>query len=151
MCSVNGSLRVPQLITLGLIAMSLTACQSDADAGTCNIVFSNGAMLANMPLAITTAQKSKGLQHNADPAPGMVFTWEKPATPEFWMKDTPAALDAAFVSPDGVIIHTASMEPNSETLHYAREPVIAVVEVPAGNLDALEISTGSQVETTSCW
>lgn len=149
MHSVNGILKVSQLMALAAIALS--ACKAGPEARSCHLEFAHGAVLEEMPLATTPRQQSQGLQGVADPAPGMVFRWEEPARPAMWMKDTPAALDAAFINADGIVIHTATMKPHSETRHYAPEPVIAVVEVPAGELDTLGIREGSQVADTSCW
>lgn len=151
MISVNGRLRLAQLMGMALATVTLTACQAKPEPRVCHLEFTNGAELLDMPLAVTASQQSQGLQGVTDPAPGMVFRWQEPVQPAMWMKDTPAALDAAFITEDGVVVHTAAMEPHSETLHYAPEPVIAVVEVPAGELDTLGISKGSQVAVTSCW
>lgn len=151
MLSVNGRLRLAQLMGIVLATITLSACEAKPEPRLCHLEFTNGVELLDMPLAITTSQKSQGLQGVTDPAPGMVFRWQEPVQPAMWMKGTPAALDAAFIARDGVVVHVASMEPYSEALHYAPEPIIAVVEVPAGELDTLEISEGSQVAGTSCW
>src|SRR5690554_5095444 len=151
MYSVNDSSMAFQMMGIALVAASLTACQGAPEPKTCHLTFTNGVTLADMPLATTADQQRQGLQGVDDPAPGMVFSWEEPTRPAMWMKDTPAALDAAFIDQGGAIIHTATMHPHSKTRHYAPEPVIAVVEVPGGELEALGIAPGAQVASTSCW
>jgi uncharacterized membrane protein (UPF0127 family) len=56
-------------------------------------------------LADDEAERNTGLSGSGDPRPfdAMVFRWDEPTTPVFWMKDTPGSLDAVFVGLDGVV------------------------------------------------
>jgi uncharacterized membrane protein (UPF0127 family) len=67
------------------------------------------------------------------------------------MKDTPAPLSAAFVAGDGRIQSVQDMQPDTTTAHSSLRPVIAVIEVPQGELVKRGIQRDSYVIDSSCF
>lgn len=103
--------------------------------------------------ATTAAEQERGLMFRTDlkPDDGMLF-WPYPVggtAPEvanFWMKNTPTALDILFIRPDGSIARIAEdTVPFSETPVSSGEPVSAVLELVGGRAAALGISEGDRV------
>lgn len=116
----------------------------------CTLQFDQGQQL-ELPVVRTEVDQAKGLSGRADPSPGMLFVWEVPAPRSFWMKDTPAALDAAWIGADGRVQSVQTMQPDTLDAHSSLRPVIAVIEVPAGGLGAQGITRGSRVTSSTCF
>jgi uncharacterized protein len=77
---------------------------------------------------------------------GMWFDFGVPAAVRMWMKDTPLALDMAFVDPAGRIVHVVSdTVPCSHGLIGPSVPVRYVLELAAGTLRADAVGAGAQV------
>ena len=78
---------------------------------------------------------------------GMIFDINPVRPVSMWMKNTELSLDMIFVAPNNKISmikeHT---RPMSEDLIVSREPVRAVIEVPAGNVMRYNIKVGDIVE-----
>jgi uncharacterized membrane protein (UPF0127 family) len=103
--------------------------------------------------ASTTAEQAKGLMFRTDLSPdgGMLF-WPYPAgggaaqDANFWMKNTPTALDIVFIRADGTIARIAeNTVPFSEDVVPSGEPVTAVLELVGGRTAALGIEAGDKV------
>ncbi len=94
-------------------------------------------------VAVTLEQQRKGLM-NRKALPqnkGMLFTYEQPQVVRFWMKDTLLPLDILFVSPDGTIHKIVQgAKPHDETPIPSGQPVIAVLELKAGEVKRLGLS-----------
>lgn len=116
----------------------------------CTLQFDQDQRL-ELPVVRTEVDQAKGLSGREDPAPGMLFVWEAPAPRSFWMKDTPAALDAAWIGADGRVQSVQTMQPDTLDAHSSLRPVIAVIEVPAGGLGAQGITRGSRVTSSTCF
>ena len=112
-----------------------------------------GTHTFRVELAATPAAQQQGLMYRTDlPADGgMLF---RPYPPEggpprqanFWMKNTPAALDIVFIRADGTIARIAeNTVPFSEGLVSSGEPVAAVLELVGGRTAALGIGEGDKV------
>ncbi|MBC7728122.1 MAG: DUF192 domain-containing protein [Microbacteriaceae bacterium] len=85
-------------------------------------------------VALTPAQRQKGLMHRRDLASheGMLFVFDE-ATPQcFWMKNTPTPLTIAFLADDGRIVNLADMKPFDEASHCSSKPVRLVLEMNQG-------------------
>lgn len=69
-----------------------------------------------------------------------------PKVANFWMKNTPSALDIIFIARDGTIdAIAANAEPFSETVLSSAHPVSAVLEINAGRAAELGIVVGDRV------
>ncbi len=86
---------------------------------------------ACLPVAFTLAAQERGLQGVKRVVRPMVFAYSPPATPAFWMNDTPAALTGVWVGSSDRVIGYWHGRPESTDLHPAPAPVRAVIEYPA--------------------
>ncbi len=77
---------------------------------------------------------------------GMLFVYEVERTLSFWMKNTPASLDIAFISADGRIVDIQQMEANTEELHASRLPAMYALEMRIGWFADHGIEVGDRVE-----
>ena len=114
---------------------------------------SGGTHTFRVELAATAAAQENGLMYRTDLPPdgGMLF---RPYPPEggppkqanFWMKNTPTALDIVFIRADGTIARIAeNTVPFSEGMVPSGEPVAAVLELVGGRTAALGIAEGDRV------
>jgi uncharacterized membrane protein (UPF0127 family) len=85
-----------------------------------------------LPVAFTMAAQERGLQGVRHVARPMVFAYSPPATPSFWMKDTPTPLTGVWVGASKRVIGYWHGQPESTALHPAPAPVSAVVEYRQG-------------------
>ncbi len=118
-----------------------------------SIASANGTHVFRVEAAKTAAQQEQGLMFRTDLTPngGMLFApyldasgAPKPAN--FWMKNTPTALDIVFIRADGTIARIAeNTVPFSEALVPSGEPVAAVLELVGGRTGALGIAEGDKV------
>ena len=60
---------------------------------------------------------------------GMLFVYQKPRVICLWMKDTHIPLEALFLKPDGEIINTAQMKPETLTPHCSSSPAKYALEI----------------------
>jgi uncharacterized membrane protein (UPF0127 family) len=104
-------------------------------------------------VAATPHQRQRGLMGVTDlrPADGMVFTYEGPASRQFWMRGTPMPLSIAFFAADGSFVSATDMEPclsgpAADCPRYsAAGPYVSAIEVPQGRLAELGIGAGSRL------
>lgn len=104
--------------------------------------------------AATPAAQAQGLMYRTDLKSdgGMLFfpypaAGGGPQVANFFMKNTPSALDIVFIRQDGTIARIAeNTVPFSEALISSEEPVAAVLEVPGGRTAALGIAEGDKVD-----
>ncbi len=99
-------------------------------------------------VARTVAQQQHGMKGrlHVPPGTGMLFPRNPPQRVAFWMRDTPSPLDMIFVSPNGRIESIAErVRPMSDERTYSRGPVIAVLEIGAGEARRLGLRVGDRV------
>jgi len=99
-------------------------------------------------LALTNAQRSKGLMYRAELAPddGMLFIFADLQLMNFWMRNVPISLDIIFLNPDGSIINiAANAEPHTDTHRSSNGPAKAVLELAGGRATELGIKAGDIV------
>ena len=98
------------------------------------ITLSAGMHNIHAEVAITPDQRQKGLMYRRDLASheGMLFVFEAPSPQCFWMRNTPTALDIAFVADDGRIVNIDQMKPFSDESHCSAAPVRFVLEMNQG-------------------
>ena len=102
-------------------------------------------------LAETPAQRRRGLmfvtEAQLDPLSdgtprGMLFLFATESFVSFWMRDTYVPLDLAYARGDGTIVAIHDLVPLDETAVPSSEPVQFALELFAGTLAALGVTTG---------
>ena len=90
--------------------------------------------ILRLDIVATEAARQQGLMgvSQLPDAYGMLFVFGDTEQPAFWMKDTPIPLEVVFMSKLGQIKAITTMEPFSETIHSAPEPLPYALEVPQG-------------------
>ncbi len=99
-------------------------------------------------IADTPQRKSQGLMFVRGLAAdrGMLFVHDAPRVASMWMKNTYIPLDMVFISANGKVaeIH-ANTTPHSLELVTSRKPVLAVLELAAGEAARRGIQPGDRV------
>jgi uncharacterized membrane protein (UPF0127 family) len=75
---------------------------------------------------------------------GMLFVFDSEQPRSFWMKDTPTALDIAYMKADGTIVTILTMAPFDTSSYPSGEPAKFALEVLAGTFDDLGIAEAEQ-------
>jgi uncharacterized membrane protein (UPF0127 family) len=85
-------------------------------------------------VARSEEERALGLMHRRElpDDEGMLFMCDRCAVLNFWMKDTPLPLSAAFVDDDGTILKIADLQPHSLEPESSEHPVRFVLEVNQG-------------------
>jgi hypothetical protein len=88
----------------------------------------------SIEIADTSAEREAGLMFRRTMADdhGMLFVFERTGEVDFWMKNTPMALDLVFVGQDGRVKAIKRGEPESEAIISPGQPVRFVLELKAG-------------------
>jgi uncharacterized membrane protein (UPF0127 family) len=113
-------------------ACALTACGHGGQVSFSWREVSVAGHTACWPIAATEAAQERGLMGVTPVRYPMVFPYSPPASPTYWMKDTPAALTGVWVGASGRVIGYWHGQPFSEDGHQPPSPVSAVIEYPAG-------------------
>jgi hypothetical protein len=92
--------------------------------------------------------RNRGLMERTELAVdhGMLFVYHTEAYRSFWMKNTPLALDIAFLDNTGLIVDIQTMTPLSMELHNSAAPARYALEVPAGWFAAQAVHPGAQID-----
>lgn len=148
-----------------LALLALAGCQQRAASSTggeqavtpktiaVTIVSASGAHVFSVERAVTAAEQEKGLMYRTDLTDdgGMLFApyppgGGAPQNANFWMKDTPSALDIIFIRADHTIARIAeNAVPFDQTPLSSGEPVAAVLEIKGGRSADLGIAEGDKV------
>ena len=99
-------------------------------------------------VAETSGQRARGLQGRASLATdaGMLFNFGTTQVVSMWMKETLIALDMLFIAGDGIIVSIVhNAEPGTLDFISSKSLVKAVLELPAGTAQRLEIHPGDRV------
>lgn len=160
-------------VTVGVIALGLSACSSSGDAAaeapasvlsteqqtsgqprpgdgglirTANMTVSGVAITAE--IADTPALRERGLM-GRDSLPenhGMLFVYADEQIRSFWMRNTPIPLDIAFIDGNGSIVNVATMQPNSDDSTLSEGAAMYALEMTAGWFEKNEIGVGARVQ-----
>ena len=77
---------------------------------------------------------------------GMLFDFKTPESSTFWMENTLVSLDLIFIRADGRIANiAANAQPMSRALIPSDGPVLAVLEIGAGESRRLGLAAGQRV------
>jgi uncharacterized membrane protein (UPF0127 family) len=144
------------------IAALLNACGGSESAdqpltplpsGTIQIVHEGGVLYAE--LAVTPEQRAAGLSNRASLAvdAGMLFVYNTPGRPSFWMRQTRIPLDLVWIGADKRVSQiTAGVQPepgvaDASLRRYRPDAdVLYVLELNAGASIARGIAPGDQLE-----
>jgi uncharacterized membrane protein (UPF0127 family) len=99
-------------------------------------------------LAVTPEQLSQGLMFRRDLAAGtgMLFDFGSPRQVAMWMKNTLIPLDMLFVDKGGRVVYVEQYAvPGSLEPRGPAEPVLGVLEIPAGTARRLGLKPGDRV------
>ncbi len=98
----------------------------------------------------TAYTKTKGLSGRKSLAPneGMIFVFEKPEKEGFWMKDMNFPIDIIWIDENLTVNHIEkSLSPSTyPNVFYPETPSLYVLEVSAGQADAIGLKVGDKVE-----
>lgn len=99
-------------------------------------------------IADTDALRAQGLMNreNLARSAGMLFIFEAPTSPSFWMRNTLIPLDMIFVDPTGAVTHIhQNAVPHDTTPIPGGDNVLMVLEINGGLSEAMGIDVGSQL------
>lgn len=109
-----------------------------------------GAQTLDAELATTAHEEETGMMFrtNVTDQSAMLFVFPFPQRAEFWMKNCPDPLSAAYISPDGIIreIHYFPRE-DTNMIASATTNIGYVLEVNAGWFKRHDVTTGMLVRT----
>lgn len=106
------------------------------------------ATMFTVEIADTDASRARGLmfRQRLPEGRGMLFDFGQPRPVSMWMKNTYISLDMLFIRADGTIAYIAeNTVPQSLDTIGISEPVLAVLELPAGTTRAKQIRAGDTV------
>ncbi|MGP9791477.1 DUF192 domain-containing protein [Roseinatronobacter sp. NSM] len=102
----------------------------------------------NVEIADTDALRAQGLM-NRETLPrsaGMLFIFEAPTSPSFWMRNTLIPLDMIFVDPTGAVTHVHhNAIPHDTTPIPGGDNVLMVLEINGGLSRSMGIDIGSEL------
>ena len=107
-----------------------------------------GVVTLDVEIADTPALRSRGLmfRQRLPQGRGMLLLWPRPAMAALWMKNTLVPLDMVFIDGRGRIVHIhENARPGDLTPVTPGRPVIAVLEIPAGEARRLGLRPGLRV------
>lgn len=98
-------------------------------------------------IAKTQVQQAQGFMNRKKipDGTGMIFVYDVDQVLSFWMKNTPVALDIAYIDKDGIIRDIFDMTPFSQMTVKSTRSVRYALEVPKGWFDKNSIKVGDKV------
>ena len=109
-----------------------------------------GSQTLDAELAVTEREEMTGMMFrtNVTDQSAMLFVFPYPQQANFWMKNCPHSLSAAYISPDGVIQEIHHLEKNdTNTVSSATANIGYVLEVNDGWFKRHDVATGMLVRT----
>ncbi len=139
----------PHRIGFLLICLFLSNCGGRAPVA----VFStpSGPKRVLLELATTETERNRGLMFRSslDEGRGMLFVFEEPGQPAFWMKNTYLSLDILFLSTEGIVVdlfERLSPCPMEPCPRYApHSPSRYVLEVAGGFVAHHAVRKGDRI------
>lgn len=93
-------------------------------------------------------EQQRGMMYrkSLDKNNGMLFLFKKPKSAVFWMKNTYISLDMIFIKENGFIDSIyENLEPLSLEKIKSRNEIIAVLEIPGGDVKINKINMNSKI------
>lgn len=106
-----------------------------------------GGVTVTAEIADTPALRERGLMER-DSLPenhGMLFVYPDERDLSFWMRNTPLALDIAFIDRAGTIVNIETMRPNDDESTVSSRPAMFALEMEAGWFEANGVEPGVRV------
>lgn len=101
-------------------------------------------------IADTPAERTLGLSGRSElkDDEGMLFIFETPQAPAFWMKETKFPIDIVWIDENGLVISvSAGISPDSYPQKFAPpRPIKYVLEVPAGFSEKYHLGPGQEMK-----
>jgi uncharacterized membrane protein (UPF0127 family) len=143
-------------VTVAVLALTTAACTRVVCKGAkcvsrVDVRIGDGAGKSwTVELAATPEARSRGLmgRRTVEPGRGMLFLFPRPVQVGFWMKNTLANLDIAFISGDRVLEVHAMTPCRADPCPLTRpsRPYDQALEVPAGELASVRSGDRVQIE-----
>jgi len=136
------------LLLVVLLVLPLVARAPAAEQGTLEIATKSGVRVFAVELAVTDAEREKGLMFRKEVPDGygMLFDFKKDQQVTMWMKNTYVSLDMIFIRGDGRIQRIAeNTQTESDRIIPSGGPVRAVLGVVAGTAKKFGIAAGDRV------
>ena len=139
------ALRLPALLTLGLIATAAVA--QDAPQQLPAITITAGIHNIQAQVAQTPEQRATGLMFRPTMPvnDGMLFAFEDAGVQCFWMKNTLLPLSAAFIADDGTVVNIEDMKPQTEESHCSVKPAPYALEMNLNWFKQKGIKAGTKI------
>ena len=109
-----------------------------------------GAETLAAELALTEQEEMTGMMFrtNIQDTDSMLFVLDQPKRANFWMKNCPESISAAYITPDGVIQEIHHLEKNDTNgVVAARDDIRSVLETQDGWFGHHHIATGTVIRT----
>jgi uncharacterized membrane protein (UPF0127 family) len=132
------------LASIGAALAEVGACATDG----LDIRGPWGEARFSVEIADTPETQALGLmfRESLPAAHGMLFVYDRPGAPSFWMRNTLIPLDMLFVTPEGVVQHVHPMAvPGDLTPISGGSGVLAVLEIRGGLAGAIGIGPGDEM------
>lgn len=100
-------------------------------------------------IAATDSHRAAGMQHLCKETIAdnpILFLFDGPLRPSFHMNNVLAPLDIVFIDAGNRVVDVARMEPNQSALTRPAQPVVAALELAAGQSAAYRLEHGVRVE-----
>jgi len=130
------------------VGLILLATPAGAACGPGAVEFPAADARFAIEIADTASERATGLMHrdSLGAAQGMLFVYDAPGHPHFWMKDTLIALDMLFIGPDGTVLKVADQaQPLDENPIDGGDGVQYVLEIKGGQAQALGLAPGTEM------
>lgn len=125
-----------------------TAMVLPTDGSPLVISSAKGDVKLSIEIADDDSEQQRGLMHRERLADGhgMLFVMAATREANFWMKNTPSALDLIFVAEDGRIVTIKPGEPLSKAIISSDADVRFVLEIAAGEAQRLGLAPGDALQ-----
>jgi uncharacterized membrane protein (UPF0127 family) len=139
----------PGIVLVFALGLALASGPAPAaDLHTLEIVSNSGVHVFSVELAVTDAERARGLMFRRElpEGQGMLFDFGREEAVAMWMKNTLIPLDMMFITGSGRILRIAeNTEPMSTRIIASGGPVRAVLEVIGGTAKKYGIAAGDRV------
>lgn len=116
----------------------------------CELHFSNGTVLEQVPVAKTARQQARGLSKRYDAGSGMLFSWKEAHPRSFWMRDTYIPLSVGFFDEKGQLFSIQDMGPETDDAHLSIEPALDALELAQGQFQQHGLVEGVRMIKRFC-